>query len=216
MKYYPVFFDLRKKVCLVIGGGTVAERKVRRLLECDASVSVISESLSEGLRCLQEEGQIQHLASRYSATWLAGVFMVICATDDKAVNEQVMRDCRSRGTPVNVVDDPERCDFILPSIAEQGDLMIAVSTGGKSPALAKSIRKELERKYGQEYRELVNIMGKLRSLIVARGRPSEENRAVFQAVIDSNILEELRRGDMARVKVIIRELTGEDLELKET
>jgi len=142
--------------------------------------------------------------------------MVICATDDKEVNEQVMRDCRSRGIPVNVVDDPERCDFILPSIAEQGDLMIAVSTGGKSPALAKRLRKEMERKYGPEYRELLNIMGKLRSRIVARGRPSEENRAVFEAVINSDILEELRRGDMARVKVIIRELTGEDLELKET
>jgi len=215
MKYYPVFFDLRKKVCLVIGGGAVAERKVRRLLECDASVCVISESLSEGLQCLQEKGQIRYPAARYSAIWLDDVFMVICATDDKEVNEQVMRDCRSRGIPVNVVDDPERCDFILPSIAEQGDLMIAVSTGGKSPALAKRLRKEMERKYGPEYRELLNIMGKLRSRIVARGRPSEENRAVFEAVIDSDILEELRRGDRERVRVMIWEMTGEDLELKE-
>jgi len=213
MKYYPVFFDLRKKVCLVIGGGTVAERKVLRLLECEASVRVVSECLSEGLSGLQKREQIQYLPDRYSVTCLDGAFMVICATDDNAVNEQVMKDCRSRGIPVNVVDDPERCDFILPAIAEQGDLMIAVSTGGKSPALAKRLRKELERQYGPEYRELVNILGELRERIVAKGRPSGENRTAFEAVVHSDILEKLRKGDRERVGEIIRSITGEDLEL---
>jgi len=215
MKYYPVFFDLRDKVCLVVGGGNVAERKVQRLLECEASVRVVGESLSEGLQDLQKRGQIQCLVGRYSAACLDGAFMVICATDDRAVNEQVMRDCRSRGIPVNVVDDPERCDFILPAIAEQGDLSIAVSTGGKSPALAKRLRKELERHYGPEYRELVNILGELRQRRMAKGHPSEENRTVFEAVVSSDILEQLRRGDREGVREKILSLTGEDLELNE-
>ncbi|SEM70472.1 precorrin-2 dehydrogenase [Syntrophus gentianae] len=215
MKYYPVFFDLREKVCLVVGGGTVAERKVQRLLECEASVRVVGESLSEGLQSLQKSGQIQCLAGRYSAACLDGAFMVICATDDRAVNEQVMRDCRSRGIPVNVVDDPERCDFILPAIAEQGDLSIAVSTGGKSPALAKRLRRELEDQYGPEYRELVNILGELRKRRLAKGYPSEENRTIFEAVVSSDILEQLRKGDREGVREKIRRLSGEDLEQNE-
>jgi precorrin-2 dehydrogenase / sirohydrochlorin ferrochelatase len=215
MKYYPVFFDLREKICLVIGGGAVAERKVRRLLECDASVCIVSESLSEDLQRLQEAGQIRYLAAGYAATFLDGIFMVICATDDRTLNEQVMQDCRSRGIPVNVVDDPDRCDFILPSIVEQGDLIIAVSTGGKSPALAKRLRKEMERQYGAEYRELVNILGELRKRIMAKGRLSEENKEVFEAVVNSDILELLRRGDREAVREKIHSMTGEDLELKE-
>lgn len=216
MKYYPVFFDLREKVCLVVGGGAVSERKVQRLLECDASIRVVSKSLSAGLQCLLDQKQIQCPADRYSPNCLDGVFLVICATDDKAMNEQVMRDCRSRGIPVNVVDDPELCDFILPSIVEQGDLTIAVSTGGKSPALAKCLREELECRYGPEYREMVDIMGELRKRIVARGRPTEENRTLFEAVVYSDILELLRRGDLEGVRVRVRELTGEDLEIKAT
>lgn len=215
MKYYPVFFDLREKVCLVVGGGTVAERKVQRLLECEASVRVVGESLSEELQNLQKSGQIQCLAGRYSSACLDGAFMVICATDDRAVNEQVMRDCRSRGIPVNVVDDPERCDFILPSIAEQGDLSIAVSTGGKSPALAKRLRRELESQYGPEYRELVNILGELRKRRLAKGYPSAENRTIFEAIVSSDILEQLRKGDREGVREKIRRLSGEDLELNE-
>ncbi|OPY89630.1 MAG: Siroheme synthase [Syntrophus sp. PtaU1.Bin208] len=215
MKYYPVFFDLREKVCLVVGGGTVAERKVQRLIECEASVRVVGESLSEELQNLQKSGQIECLVGRYSAACLDDAFMVICATDDREVNEQVMRDCRSRGIPVNVVDDPERCDFILPAIAEQGDLSIAVSTGGKSPALAKRLRRELEDQYGPEYRELVDILGELRKRRLAKGHPSEENRPIFEAVVSSDILEQLRKGDREGVREKIRSLSGEDLELNE-
>lgn len=215
MKYYPVFFDLREKVCLVIGGGAVAERKVQRLLECGASVRIITESLSGKLEKLKEEGKIQLLAACYSDSWLNDAFLVICATDDRALNRRVMQDCQIRRIPVNVVDDPELCDFILPSIAEQGDLIIAVSTGGKSPALAKRLRMELERRYGPEYRELLNIMGELRTRIVAKGGSSSENRALFESVISSDILDALRRGDREHVRAVIHQLTGEDLELKE-
>lgn len=214
MKYYPVFLDLREKVCLVVGGGSVAERKVQRLLECGASVRVVSRALSSELECLLGKGQIECPDDRYSENCLDGVFLAICATDDKAMNERVMRDCRSRGIPVNVVDDPARCDFILPALVEQGDLTIAVSTGGKSPALARRLREELERQYGAEYRELLDILGELRKRIMAKGRPAEENRAVFEAVVYSDILDRLRKGDREGVRGRIRELTGEDLDMK--
>ncbi len=196
MKYYPVFFDLREKVCLVVGGGAVSERKVQRLLECDASVRVVSKSLSAGLQCLLDQKQIQCPADRYFPNCLDGVFLVICATDDKAMNEQVMRDCRSRGIPVNVVDDPELCDFILPSIVEQGDLTIAVSTGGKSPALAKCLREELECRYD---RIPVNVdnMGRLAEGVYGESRPTEET-GPFCGVVYTDILELLRREDLGR------------------
>jgi precorrin-2 dehydrogenase/sirohydrochlorin ferrochelatase len=215
MKYYPVFFDLREKICLVVGGGGVAERKVRRLLECDAAVRVVGECLSGGLQTLQKEGRIQCQVGRYSPSCLDGAFMVICATDDRAVNEQVMQDCRKRGIPINVVDDPERCDFILPAIAEQGDLSVAISTAGKSPALAKRLRQELERQYGPEYRELLDMLGELRKRRLAKGHPSEENQKVFEAIVFSDILEHLRKGDRAAADEKIRRLAGEDLERNE-
>ncbi len=216
MKYYPVFFDLRGKVCLVVGGGAVAERKVLRLLDCEAKVLVVSKALSPELQTLREEGRIRCLEAPYGASCLDGIFLVVCATDERETNAQVMRDCRSRGIPVNVVDDPELCDFILPSIVEQGGLTIAVSTGGKSPALARRLREELERQYGPEYGELLEIMGELRKRIVGKGGSAEENRALFEAVVYSDVLEELRKGNRERARARIFELTGEDLEVKAT
>ena len=110
------------------------------------------------------------------------------------VNERIARDARARGIPVNIVDDPARCDFILPSVVERGDLAIAVSTGGRSPALAKKLRTELEGAYGPEYAVLLEILGELREKVIAGGRPSAENRELFEAVVVSDILDHIRAG----------------------
>jgi len=214
VKYYPLFLDISRRLCIVIGGGNVAERKVERLLACGACVEVIGKRLTPTLATLVGEGKIVHHDTDYEEALIHGAFLIIGATDSDAVNERIARDARALKIPVNIVDEPTRCDFILPSIVERGDLAIAVSTGGKSPALAKKLRKELEAAYGPEYAVLLKIMGELREKIIADGRPSAENRERFEAVVSSPILDYIRAGRWNKVKALIRELTGVEMEVE--
>jgi precorrin-2 dehydrogenase/sirohydrochlorin ferrochelatase len=150
MRYYPLFLDIARRLCVVIGGGSVADRKIARLLACGAFVEVVGTSLTPALAALKGEGKIVHRAAEYHEDQLRGAFLVIGATDNAAVNERIARDARAQGIPVNIVDDPDRCDFILPSIVERGALAIAVSTGGRART-GQETRKELEGTYGPEY-----------------------------------------------------------------
>jgi len=215
MKYYPIYLNLEDKPCVVIGGGEVGERKAVRLLECGARVVVVSKALTPALQNLRDENRIRCIDGAYEPEQLAGAFLVIGATDQDSVNEAIARDCRRKGVMVNIVDDPARCDFILPSLFERDDLSIAVSTGGKSPALAKKIRRELEEVYGAEYGVLLRIMGDLRQKVTAAGRSSDDNRGVFEDLLQSPILEEIRRERWGQVKRIVRELAGVDMDLPE-
>ena len=214
MRYYPLFLDISGKPCIVVGGGSVAERKVTRLLACGAVVEVVARSLTPALAVLSRDGKIIHHDAEYAEDCLRGAFFVIGATDDAAVNERISRDAREQGILVNIVDDPGRCDAILPALCERGDLAIAVSTGGRSPALAKKLRTELEEAYGPEYGTLVEILGELRERVIARGGPAAENRKLFEAVVASDILEQIRAGRWDRVEGLIRELTGIAMEVR--
>ena len=176
----------------------MAERKVERLLACGARVEVVGKTLTPLLAAWKGEGRIVHREADYEDSRLAGASLVIGATDNEAVNGRIARDARARGIPVNIVDDPARCDFILPSVVERGDLLIAVSTGGKSPALARKLREELEEAYGPEYAILLEILGELREKVIAAGRPSAENRERFAAVVRSEILDHIRRKEWGR------------------
>ncbi|MBN1614429.1 MAG: bifunctional precorrin-2 dehydrogenase/sirohydrochlorin ferrochelatase [Deltaproteobacteria bacterium] len=211
VKYYPVYLDLRNKSCVVMGAGEVSERKVARLVQCGARVTVVDRQLSPGLERMKRESLIDHIDDGYNADYLRDVFLVIAATDRDDVNEAISRDAKARGVIVNVVDDPERCDFILPSIFERGDLSIAVSTGGKSPALAKKIAMDMEFLFGGEYETLLHIMGALRGKTLAKGLAPSKNRVIFEAVIQSDILRCIREGDREGVKRIIRDITGLDM-----
>ncbi|MCE5265214.1 MAG: bifunctional precorrin-2 dehydrogenase/sirohydrochlorin ferrochelatase [Deltaproteobacteria bacterium] len=215
MKYYPICWDISGKRCVVIGGGKVAERKVERLLSCGARVDVVGRELTPKLSAWKDGGRIIHSGTDFVEEHLAGASLAIGATDDEAVNERVARSARSLGIPVNIVDDPARCDFILPSVVERGDLMIAVSTGGKSPALARGIREELEERYGMEYATLCEILGELRRKVIASGSTSAENRALFTAVVRSEILDDIRRKEWSKVEETIRRLTGVEMEVGE-
>jgi precorrin-2 dehydrogenase/sirohydrochlorin ferrochelatase len=214
VRYYPLFLDIARRRCVVFGGGNVSERKVGRLLACGACVEVVGKHLTPALSALAREGAIVHHAADYHEDRLNGAFLVIGATNSDAVNERIARDARERGIPVNIVDDPARCDFILPSVVERGDLAIAVSTGGRSPALAKKLRTELESTYGPEYAALVAILGELREKVIAAGRPSAGNRALFEAVVSSDILDHIRAGRWKRVEELILELTGVEMEVR--
>lgn len=211
MKYYPINLDISNKRCAVVGGGEVAERKVRRLLDCGARVTVVGKKISPKLKALRDGRKIEHVASNYQAEHMSGLFLVIGATDSSRINGRIYRDAKQRGILVNIVDDPEHCDFILPSLLERGDLSIAVSTGGKSPALAKRLRMEMEGRYGPEYDIFIRIMGILRKRVIRRGHSSGENRKLFEAVVNSDVLEMIRAKDWDGVKKRIKELTGEGI-----
>ena len=213
VRYYPVYLDISKRKCVVIGGGEVARRKVERLLESEARVCVVSREMAPALLSLKEEKKITHIDDEYRKKHITGAFLVVGATDRDEINEAICRDSRELGIPVNIVDDPVRCDFILPSLLQRGDLSIAVSTAGKSPLLARRIREDLERTYGQEYVVLLDIMGTVREKILSRGGDSEANRKVFESILDSPILRHIREKDWARIGELLFDLTGENVEL---
>src|SRR5215472_16507592 len=138
MGYYSVALDMTGRFTVVIGGGTVAERKVKGLLEAGAAVTVISPSLTAQLARWVKQGRISHVARSYTPGDLAGYELAFVATDDPRVNAAVFRESKKRGLWVNAADDPAHCDFILPSVLRRGELAVAVSTGGSSPALARA------------------------------------------------------------------------------
>ncbi len=210
MKYYPVFWDITGKKCVVIGGGEVAARKVARLLDCGAAVQVVGPLLVPELANLKKQGRIGHIAGDYAVECLSGAALVIGATDDEKVNAAVSRDAKARGIPVNIVDDPRKCDFILPSLVERGDLTIACSTGGNSPALARYLREELEDAYGDEYAALSDILGQLRGRME---KNAGRGRTWFDQLMAAGLLNMLRQKDADAAKKIVREITGEEVNI---
>ncbi len=214
MKFYPVCLDISNKRCVVVGGGDVAERKVAKLLECGARVILIGKTMTPGLRVMKDEGNIKHVPDDYREEQIEDAFLVIGATDRDDVNEKIFRDSRDRGILVNIVDEPSRCNFIVPAVFRREDLLVAVSTGGKSPALARRLRADMEEKYGPEYGILLDIMGNLRERIIARGGTSAENKRIFESVLDSDILRHIREEKWDRAREIVRDLTGEDVALE--
>ena len=196
---------------MIVGGGEVAARKTERLLDCGANVFVISPKLSPALAALKEKIIISHIDAQYSADLINGAALVIGATDDEKTNAQISLDSRAKGIPVNIVDNPQKCDFILPSIVQRGDLVITIGTGGKSPALARYLREKLEGQYGREYEILLNILGTLR--IAMMGKTGIDKRWVA-SLIEAGILDFIKAGDREKVKKIVCNITGEEVDIE--
>jgi precorrin-2 dehydrogenase/sirohydrochlorin ferrochelatase len=213
VKYYPLFLDITNRRCVVVGGGEVAERKVGRLLDFGARVIVVGKALTPGLETMKKEGRINHIDADYDQTLIDDAFLVIGATDRDDVNAKISRDGKKKRILVNIVDDPDKCDFVLPSLLRQGDLLIAISTGGKSPALAKKLREEMEQSFGTEYQTLLEVMGQLREKLVVKGRSSDENRRLFEEVVHSDILQHIKDKSWEKVKKIIYDITGEKIKV---
>ncbi len=199
MGYYPIFLKLEGMTALVVGGGAVASRKVETLLACGARVSVVGRDLAPGLRERVHNGEIRFLGREMEDPFLEGVSLVIAATDDPGLNHRVSLAARARGLLVNAVDQPEDCTFIVPAIVRRGDLLIAISTSGKSPALSKKLRKRLEATFGNEYAEFLTLTGKVREAVLGLGLPQEENSRIFHAIVDSDMIHALARGDREAV-----------------
>jgi precorrin-2 dehydrogenase/sirohydrochlorin ferrochelatase len=208
MKYYPAYLDLRDRPCMVIGGGSVAERKTLALLEAGAEVTIISPALTPKLHEFSDTGKITHLKKQYEENDLSGQFLVIAATPSVEVNTLVARACRKRHTLVNVAVPPEESSFIVPSVVERGDLMIAISTSGASPALAKKIRQDIEQQYGREYGLFLDKMSAIRNRVLEEVPDRQKRHAVFQAIVDSDVIDLIRQGKTHEAELRMTEIAG--------
>lgn len=215
MRYYPINIDITDKKCVVLGGGWVAERKVESLLKCCGAVTVISPDLTPRLKELLSHGKIQHVCRAYQRGDFEGAFLVFGATSDSRVNSDASQEAIKREILVNIVDKPEICNFIVPSVVDRDDLVITISTSGKSPALAKKIRGELEASYGEEYSIFLTIMGAVREKLLRTSNDSEKNRIIFYRLVDSNILDFVKEGEKKKVDSILLETLSEGYSLDE-
>lgn len=191
--YYPVFLNLKGRTCLVVGGGEVAERKVHVLVESGARVRVISPRFNKGIKSLAAKGDVELGNRGFEPEDLEGIFLAIAATSDSGVNHQVAVESERRNILVNVVDTPSEGNFIVPSVIRQGELTIAISTSGKSPALARKLRHELEKSFAPRYAILLEIVSQVRRDLLGQGRHVDAE--AWQASLDSELMELVDRGE---------------------
>lgn len=197
---YLISLDLKDKDCLVVGGGSVAERKARSLLQCGARVRVVSPEIVPAIESMAQKGEIIYRAGYYQKSDLEGVFLVIGATDQEKVNRQIADDCVERNLIVNIVDDPGKGNFFVPAVVSRGDLSIAVSTAGKSPMLARRLREELEETFGPQYAEFLDMLGELRENVIKKVTNEEKKRDILESLVDDVVLGLLKEGRMDLVK----------------
>lgn len=200
--YYPVLLDLKGRKCLVIGGGIVAERKIKPLVKAKAMVTVISLEITVSLKQMAEKKKIHFINDHFRERYLKGAFLVVGATNNPEVNHHIFQAATKADKLVNIVDSPAECNFLVPSTVRQGDLSISISTGGKSPALAKKMRKELEIQFGKPYRDFLVLMGKLRPRVLDKFSGAKYRNKIFQALVDSDLLILFKKGlkDKAEIK----------------
>ncbi len=212
MRYYPVNLDVRNRRCLVVGGGSVGKRKAITLLNCGAVVTVVSPEFDQQLLDLVFTGSISLKKRHYQTADLNGMFLVIGATNNKKLNLQIKKDAEISGILCNIVDQPEACNFILPAIVQRGDLIIAISTSGKSPAFAKKLRKDLEKKFGREYALFLRLMGAIRTRLLGRNNNPEAYNHLFERLINSNLIELIRESKIKEINAILVEILGKGYE----
>lgn len=202
---FPVFLNLEGRPCLVVGGGLVALRKIQSLLECGAIVSVVSPAAEERVCQLAEQGAVSWRQCTVEVQDIDNAFMVFIATDDQEVNQMVVDWCRERRVLVNAVDDPPNCDFYVPAVVRQGSLQLAIGTEGKSPLFARKLREQMQEQIGPEYGEFIDILGDLRETIKKKIPNIDDRKAIFERLVDSDILDLLKTGDRIKVEERVAE-----------
>jgi precorrin-2 dehydrogenase/sirohydrochlorin ferrochelatase len=205
MRYYPICLDVKDKRCIVIGGGDVALRKISSLIECDAKVVVISPEINEAIEQYVQEKKIKWLKRKYRSSDLRNTWLVIVATNDKELNIQIAQQAKKIGIPVNVVNSIEESTFIVPAVLSRGSLTIAVSTEGKSPALARKIRDTLKGMFGKEYIEFVELLGSLRETMKERFDTQKKREIIWNRLVNSELLGLLKRGRKDQVDKVLKQ-----------
>jgi len=209
MRYFPIQLDIRDRPCLVVGGGGVGTRKAKSLLACGARVTVVSPAATQELRDAADRGEVMLRLREYAAEDLQGMFLVMGATDDEALNRRVRSDAGRRKILCNIADRPEQCDFILPAVVERGDLVITVSTSGRSPALAKKLRQDLQGQFGNEYAVFLDLMGAIRKRLLAEAHAPEAHKPIFERLVHSDILAWIREGRRHDIDRLLADVLGD-------
>lgn len=215
MRYYPVNLDIQNQNCLVVGGGFVSSRKVKTLLDCGAKVTVVSPDVTKQLRDFSISGSITWNNRHYRTSDIDGMFLVIGATDDEELNRQISSDARKRNILCNIADRPKACNFILPSIVNRGDLIIAISTSGKSPAFAKKLRKDFEKTFGKEYADFLQLMGAARKKLLNTEHEPEAHKHIFEQMIAEGLLEMIRDHKKEDINSLLHKILGKGYEFDE-
>ena len=195
--YYPIYLDIENRDVVIIGGGNVCARKAETMMKYGARVTVVSPEFTDEIEQWANEGRLQLKRKAYDDADLEGANIVIASTDIQSVNEQIAADCRARRIPVNVVDVTPLCEFIVPAIIETGSIQIAISTGGKSPALARTLKEDLQRTIGPEYAEVNDVLGTLRDGAKQVLPTDVDRKRFFDGIIAKGILPMLREGRRA-------------------
>ena len=210
MPYYPINLDIYDRHCLVVGGGGVGTRKVISLLNCGARVTVVSPEASDRLVELSNNDRITLALRKFKDSDLEDVFLVIGATNDESLNRRIHKNAEHRGLLCNIADRPEICNFILPSVVRRGALTISISTSGRSPAMAKRLRKELEGQFGEEYNVLLQLMGAIRKKLLRQEHAPEEHKPLFESLLDAGLITLVRDNRREEINRLLEVTLGKD------
>jgi len=213
MKYYPIYLDVKDKPCLVVGGGSVGARKALFLAKCGARVKVVSDVFAK----VFDHDSFNEMALEkkpYDSHDLEGMFLVFAATDNSTLNMQISDDARKRNILCNVADSRDNSDFILPSVVDRGDLILTASTSGKSPAMAKQIRKDLEERYGEEYNRFLVLMGRIRKKLLNSEHSPESHRQIFNTLIEKDLLGLVAQNNEAQIDKMLKDVLGQGYSIK--
>jgi precorrin-2 dehydrogenase/sirohydrochlorin ferrochelatase len=205
MPLFPISLKLRGRLCVVVGGGVIAESKIQSLLAAEAHVVVVAPEVTEVVAAWAHAGQIEWQARTFAAEDLCGAFLVVAATSSAQVNHKVFQQCEAEGFLCNVVDDPEYCHFYYPAVVRRGALQIAISTEGHSPALAQRLRRELEAQFGPEYESWLEWLGAARKFLRGEGKHPEETKGLLHKLASEEMFEKfLREGARDERELISR------------
>ena len=216
MRPYPIMMNLVNKRVVVVGGGRVGLRKTFSLLESGARVALIAPRIEPELMELEKQGRVNWIEANFSDQILdrfPDTVLIFGTTDNRETNVEIYESANRRKIPCNIADVPDLCSFIVPAVISQGDLIISVSTGGSSPALARRIRQELQKQFGPEYGKMTKLMGDLRKHVMSVGAGSDENRKLFSEIVDSELLKALRESDTKKALDILKKILPKDIDV---
>lgn len=208
--YFPILVDVKGKLCLVVGGGQVAERRIASLLEAKARVAVVSPTFSERIAGWLQEGKIEGRQRSYETGDNEGAFLVVAATDSAEVNDRICGDAMRAGQLINMCERPERGNFIVPSTVRRGRLVISVSTSGASPTVAAAIRRQIEAEFGDEYEIYLDFLSEFRLKVQELVKDTNQRHEWLRAVLRMNVLDKIRSGEFdAWKRELLRSLREE-------
>lgn len=212
MALYPINLKVSDRLCVVVGGGSVAFRKVKSLLDCGAVVRIVSPYVEDGLKEIILDKHVEWFDREYVEGDLYGAFLVFAATNNLDVQKQVKEEAREYKVLINSVDDPVACDFHVPAHFRRGKMLVTVSTGGGSPALSKQIREWLEEEIGQEYEAVVDLLAMVREAVVSRDDDSSSHKELFQRLLQSDIVRLVREGNWFDLQMVLLQELPEEID----